>query len=60
MDLFLWRHAEAFEVREVEEDLDRALTPKGERQGGVWWLRVRTRDGQPQVLLHAVISPDLL
>ena len=32
MDLILWRHAEAFEMREVQEDLDRALTPKGERQ----------------------------
>ena len=32
MDLILWRHAEAFEGREVEDDLERALTPKGERQ----------------------------
>ncbi len=32
MDLILWRHAEAFEAREVGDDLDRALTPKGERQ----------------------------
>lgn len=32
MDLLLWRHAEAFEAREVTDDLDRALTPKGERQ----------------------------
>lgn len=35
MDLILWRHAEAFELREgseVRDDLDRALTPKGERQ----------------------------
>jgi phosphohistidine phosphatase len=32
MDLILWRHAEAFELRELEDDLDRALTPKGERQ----------------------------
>ena len=32
MDLILWRHAEALEMREVEDDLDRALTPKGERQ----------------------------
>lgn len=32
MDLILWRHAEAFEMREVQTDLDRALTPKGERQ----------------------------
>ena len=32
MDLILWRHAEAFEMREEHDDLDRALTPKGERQ----------------------------
>src|ERR1700710_3079704 len=32
MDLILWRHAEAFEMREVEDDMKRALTPKGERQ----------------------------
>ena len=32
MDLILWRHAEALEMREVADDLDRALTPKGERQ----------------------------
>jgi phosphohistidine phosphatase len=32
MDLILWRHAEAFEVGEVDDDLARALTPKGERQ----------------------------
>lgn len=33
MDLILWRHAEAFELRDGKgDDLDRALTPKGERQ----------------------------
>jgi len=32
MDLILWRHAEAFEIGEVQDDLDRALTRKGERQ----------------------------
>jgi phosphohistidine phosphatase len=32
VDLILWRHAEALEMREVQDDLDRALTPKGERQ----------------------------
>jgi phosphohistidine phosphatase len=153
MDLILWRHAEAFEMREVQNDLDRALTPKGERQaqrvaawlnrqlpastrvlasparraqqtaaaldrkfktvpslapdahvdallhavrwpesrepvlvvghqptlglaaayllsgqaqgwtvrkGGVWWLRARERAGVLQVLLHAVVAPELL
>lgn len=153
MDLILWRHAEALEMREVQDDLDRALTPKGERQaqrmaqwlnrqlpastrvlvsparraqqtataldrkfktvpalapGGdvdallhtvrwpehrepvlvvghqptlgltaaylqsgqpqawavrkaaVWWLRARDRDGTLQVVLHAMMAPDLL
>jgi phosphohistidine phosphatase len=153
MDLILWRHAEAFEMREVQDDLERALTPKGERQaqrmaawinrhlpssarvlvsparrtqqtaaaldrkfktvpalapdgdvegllhsarwpearepvlvvghqptlglaaayllsgqaqpwsvrkGGVVWLRCREREGDLQVLLHAVVGPDLL
>jgi phosphohistidine phosphatase len=32
MDLILWRHAEALDPREGEEDLDRPLTSKGERQ----------------------------
>ncbi len=153
MDLILWRHAEAFEMREVQDDLDRALTAKGERQaqrmaawlnlqlpstarvlvsparrtqqtaaaldrktktvaalapdagvdallhavrwpesrepvlvvghqptlglvaaylisgqpqawsvkkGAVWWLRAREREGELQVLLHAVIGPELV
>lgn len=40
MDLILWRHAEAFELRELGDDLDRALTPKGERhaQRMAGWL----------------------
>ncbi len=32
MDLILWRHAEAEVLREGGSDLDRVLTPKGERQ----------------------------
>jgi phosphohistidine phosphatase len=32
MDLILWRHAEAVPEREGLPDLERALTPKGERQ----------------------------
>ncbi|MDE2399070.1 MAG: phosphohistidine phosphatase SixA [Burkholderiales bacterium] len=32
MDLILWRHAEAFELGQARDDLERALTPKGERQ----------------------------
>ena len=30
------------------------------RKGGVWWLRMRQRDGQRQVVLHAVMSPELI
>ena len=32
MDLILWRHAEAFDAEDGQDDLERALTPKGERQ----------------------------
>jgi phosphohistidine phosphatase len=32
MDLILWRHAEAHDPEDVRDDLDRALTSKGERQ----------------------------
>ncbi|MEP7295493.1 MAG: histidine phosphatase family protein [Burkholderiales bacterium] len=43
MDLILWRHAEAFEMREADDDLARALTPKGERQAQrmAEWLNQR-------------------
>jgi phosphohistidine phosphatase len=43
MDLILWRHAEAFDMGESEQDLDRALTPKGERQAQrmAEWLNQR-------------------
>ncbi len=56
MDLILWRHAEAFEMREVENDLDRALTPKGERQAQ------RMADWLNQRLAHSTrifVSPAL-
>jgi len=32
MDLIFWRHAEAFESLDGQDDLSRALTPKGEKQ----------------------------
>ena len=32
MDLILWRHSEASELHEGRDDLERALTAKGERQ----------------------------
>jgi len=30
------------------------------RKGGVWWLRAREREGRLQVVLHAVVSPELV
>jgi phosphohistidine phosphatase len=43
MDLILWRHAEAHVLREGQDDLERALTPKGERQAQrmAEWLNQR-------------------
>ena len=43
MDLILWRHAEAVLERPDHDDLDRALTPKGERQAQrmAEWLNQR-------------------
>ena len=32
MDLILWRHAEAHDAAQDEDDMDRALTHRGERQ----------------------------
>ncbi|MEI7737256.1 MAG: histidine phosphatase family protein [Betaproteobacteria bacterium] len=43
MDLILWRHAEAIELAESGNDMDRHLTPKGERQAArmsIWLDRV--------------------
>jgi phosphohistidine phosphatase len=47
MDLILWRHAEAFDLQEGGNDLDRALTPKGERQAArmAQWLQRRLTAG---------------
>ena len=33
--------------------------PWSVHKGEVWWLRSRERDGQQQVVLHAVVPPDL-
>ncbi len=30
------------------------------KKGAVWWLRGREREGEAQVTLHAVVSPDAL
>jgi phosphohistidine phosphatase len=43
MDLILWRHAEAHAAKEGQDDLERTLTPKGERQAQrkAEWLNQR-------------------
>ena len=40
MDLILWRHAEAFDTDDGDEDLERALSARGERQAArmATWL----------------------
>ena len=45
MDLIFWRHAEAENRREGQDDLERALTHKGERQAQrmAAWLNQRKR-----------------
>ena len=54
MDLILWRHADACELREGGNDLDRVLTTKGERQAQ------RMADWLNQRLAHStriLVSP---
>jgi phosphohistidine phosphatase len=43
MDLIIWRHAEAEDEREGLDDLERALTPRGEKQAArmARWLDQR-------------------
>ncbi|GKT24516.1 histidine phosphatase family protein [Acidovorax sp. SUPP3334] len=47
MDLILWRHAEAEEIREGQDDLDRPLTARGEKQAArmAAWLDRQLPDG---------------
>ena len=47
MDLILWRHAEAFEAEPGESDLERALTPKGQKQARRMadWLMAQLPEG---------------
>ena len=54
MDLLLWRHAEAYEAVEGVPDLERILTPKGEKQA----LRVgRWLDRQMPDSARILVSP---
>lgn len=34
--------------------------PWAVRKGAVWWLRSREREGDAQVVLHAVVPPDMV
>ncbi|MCZ8251561.1 MAG: histidine phosphatase family protein [Hylemonella sp.] len=47
MDLVLWRHAEAHEAEPGQDDLSRALTPRGEKQAArmAGWLDRQLPDG---------------
>ncbi len=54
MNLILWRHAEAHELREGDDDLGRTLTAKGEKQAkrmGQWL------DRQLPDLTRILVSP---
>jgi len=54
MDLIFWRHAEAFEPLEGQEDWSRVLTPKGEKQAKrmAAWL-----DRQLPIGVKVLVSP---
>lgn len=54
MNLVLWRHAEAHEWHESEQDLDRTLTSRGEKQAKrmAQWL-----DRQLPDLTRVLVSP---
>ena len=56
MDLILWRHAEAFDAAPGQEDLQRSLTPKGERQAQrmAEWLNRRLAEST-----RILVSPAL-
>lgn len=47
MDLILWRHAEAVDLELVGDDLERYLTPRGEKQAAriAAWLDRQLPDG---------------
>jgi phosphohistidine phosphatase len=43
MDLIIWRHAEAYEAEPGEEDLLRALTPRGRKQADRMAVRLESQ-----------------
>ena len=56
VDLILWRHADAREARDEVPDLDRPLSPKGERQAAKMgkWLNLHLPDSA-----RVLVSPAL-
>jgi phosphohistidine phosphatase len=54
MDLIFWRHAEAFEPLEGQDDLSRTLTPRGEKQAKrmAEWLDRQLPEG-----VRVLVSP---
>ena len=54
IELILWRHAEAHDAKEGQDDLERALTPRGEKQAARMsaWLERQLPQG-----LRVVSSP---
>jgi phosphohistidine phosphatase len=54
MDLILWRHADADEAADRTDDLDRRLTPRGERQATrvALWLHRQMPDS-----VRVLVSP---
>ena len=54
MELILWRHAEAHDAKEGQDNLERALTPRGEKQAARMsaWLERQLPQG-----LRVVSSP---
>ena len=56
MDLILWRHADAFDAEPGESDMQRALTPKGQKQARRMadWLTSQLPEG-----CRILVSPAL-
>lgn len=56
MDLILWRHADAFDAEPGEDDMQRALSPKGQKQARrmAEWLTAQLPEGT-----RILVSPAL-
>jgi len=56
MDLILWRHAEAFDAEPGASDMERALTPKGQKQARRMadWLTAQLPEGCKVLVSPAV------